>query len=130
MTMNDPQIWTLIGVFSVAMIGVLTIITTSSHRVIRAELGGIDTRLTSRIEVLDERIGAKIEKLDARLTSRIDGLDERVTVISGRLDHLEGRFDNLEGRFDNLEGRFDNLEKRFDTLDREVGDIAKRFFRP
>ena len=38
MTMNEPQIWTLIAVFSATMLGVVTVMTTQFSRVIRAEI--------------------------------------------------------------------------------------------
>jgi len=41
MLVNDPQIWTLIGVFSVIVIGGMTITTTLLSRNITTAIGGL-----------------------------------------------------------------------------------------
>jgi len=61
--MNDPQIWTLIGVFAAAMLGGFTLVVTSLTRVIRAEIGG--------------------------LRGEIGGLRGEINGLNARFDHLD-----------------------------------------
>ena len=59
--MNDPEIWTVIGVFAAAMLGGLTLVVTSLSRVIRAEVSGVNSRLdatNTRLEHLDRDVQA------------------------------------------------------------------------
>ena len=82
--MNDPQIWTLIGVFSAAVLGMMTIMIMLFSRVIRAEIGGLDGRLTGAIGAMEGRLTGQIDTLDVRLTGRIDALDKEVADIATR----------------------------------------------
>ena len=64
--MNDPQIWTLIGVFAAAMLGGLTLVTTMLTRVVRAEVGGLSTRfdaLEKRFDHLDRDVQALADRM-------------------------------------------------------------------
>ena len=69
-TMNDPQIWTLIGVFTAVMGTVLGVVTTSFTRTLRTELGAVR-------EVMEVRF-TSVER-------RLDNLDADVTAITKRL---------------------------------------------
>ncbi|PZU46675.1 MAG: hypothetical protein DI566_07420 [Microbacterium sp.] len=52
--MTEPQVWTLIGVFAAAMFGMITIVSTLFIRVLRSELG----RLESKLDNLDRDVQA------------------------------------------------------------------------
>jgi len=57
--MNDPQIWTLIGVFAAAMLGGFSLVITTTSRVIRAEITGMNARfdaLEKRFDHLDRDV--------------------------------------------------------------------------
>lgn len=85
--MNDPQVWTLIGVFAAVMLGGMTLMTTQLSRVIRAEVDRIDGTLSARIDGLDGTLSARIDNLDARLgriESTVDDLDREVTNLATR----------------------------------------------
>jgi hypothetical protein len=71
MTMTEPQTWVMIGVFTTAMLGGMTLMSAQLSRVLRAEIGGLDAKLTG-----------KIDSLDARVTARLDALDRDVTALT------------------------------------------------
>lgn len=52
--MNEPQVWTLIGVFAAAMFGMITIVSTLFVRVVRSEIG----RLGVKLDGLDRDVQA------------------------------------------------------------------------
>jgi len=79
MTLNDPQVWTLIGVFAAAVLGGMTLMTTQFSRVIRAEIGGLDAKL----DAMGTRIGA-VESGLQRLEAKVDELDKEVTNLATR----------------------------------------------
>ena len=54
--MTEPQVWTLIGVFAAALFGMLTLMSTMFLNVIRAEIGGLESRLSAKIEILDRDV--------------------------------------------------------------------------
>ena len=64
--MTEPQVWTLIAVFTALMVGVLTLISTMFVHVVRSEIGQIDT---------------KIDALSDRFDSRLDDLDRDVQAL-------------------------------------------------
>ena len=52
--MNEPQVWTLIGVFSAAMFGLIGIVSTLFLQVLRAEIG----KVSIQINALDRDVRA------------------------------------------------------------------------
>jgi len=61
LTVTEPQVWTLIGVFAAAMFGMITIVSTLFVSVVRAEIGRLDGRfdaLTTRMDNLDRDVQA------------------------------------------------------------------------
>ncbi|KQQ67276.1 hypothetical protein [Microbacterium sp. Leaf320] len=88
MTMNEPQVWTLIGVFGAALLGGFTLVATHFGRVVRAEIGRLEGTLTGKIEALDGKLSGQIETLDARLNGRIDILDHRLDTLDKEVANL------------------------------------------
>ncbi len=86
--MDDPQVWTLIGVFAAVMLGGMTLMTSQLSRVIRAEVDRIDGTLAARID-----------RIDGTLSARIDGLDARLGRIETKVDDLDRELTNLATRF-------------------------------
>ena len=86
--MNDPQVWTLIGVFTAAILGGMTLMTTQLSRVIRAEVDRIDGTLSARID-----------RIDGTLSARIDGVDARLGRIETKVDDFDKELTNLAVRF-------------------------------
>jgi len=85
---DDPQVWTLIGVFAAVMLGGMTLMTSQLSRVIRAEVDRIDGTLSARID-----------RIDGTLSARIDGLDARLGRIETKVDDLDKELTNLAARF-------------------------------
>ncbi|WP_396658144.1 hypothetical protein [Microbacterium oxydans] len=88
MRLNDPQVWTLIGVFAAVMLGSMTLMTTQLSRVIRAEVDRVEGTLS-----------AKIDRVEGTLSARIDGLHARLDRIEIKVDDLDRELTNLATRF-------------------------------
>ncbi len=86
--MDDPQVWTLIGVFAAVMLGGMTLMASQLSRVIRAEVDRIDGTLSARID-----------RIDGTLSARIDGLYARLGRIETKVDDLDRELTNLATRF-------------------------------
>ncbi|QNA93846.1 MULTISPECIES: hypothetical protein [unclassified Microbacterium] len=76
MPLNDPQVWTLIGLFAAVMLGGMTLMTTQLSRIIRTEVDRIDGTLSARIDGMDARLG--------RIESKVDDLDKELTNLATR----------------------------------------------
>ncbi|MGH3690355.1 MAG: hypothetical protein ACRDT7_09380 [Microbacterium sp.] len=72
--MNDAQIWTMIGSFTVLMFSTLTVVSTLFIRIVRSEIGGLRTEMNARFDAVN---------------SRIDGLDRDVQAIVKRTFGLD-----------------------------------------
>ena len=67
--MNEPQVWTLIGVFAGGLFGMLTLMSTMFVNVVRTEIGSVRTEMraefgamSQRIDRLDNDINALMKK--------------------------------------------------------------------
>lgn len=79
-TVTEPQVWVMIGVFTTLMFGVLTIISTLFVRVVRSEVGG----LRAEIGGLSSEVGSVRTEMNARfeaMNQRMDGLDRDVQAL-------------------------------------------------
>lgn len=54
LTMNEPQVWVLIGVFAASMFGMITVVSTLFVHVVKAEIGSVHRR----IDTLDRDVTA------------------------------------------------------------------------
>ncbi len=70
--MNEPQIWTLIGVFAAIMLGGFTLSTGLLTRVIRSGFEAVDAKF--------DAVDAKFDAVNARL----DHLDRDVSALMKR----------------------------------------------
>jgi len=80
---DAAQIWTVIGVLSAGLFGLLALMSTMFARLIRAEIGG----LRGEIGGLRAEIGGlrgEIGGLRAELVARLDGLDRDVQFLMRR----------------------------------------------
>lgn len=111
---NDPQIWTLLGLFAAIMLGGMTLMTTLLMRAMTAAIGGVNGR---------------IDGLEGSLQARMDG-------VNGRIDGLEGslhaRIDGLTGEmragFAAVDAKFETVHVKLEHLDRDVTALSKKVF--
>ncbi len=94
--MNDAQIWTMIGSFTVLMFSTLTVVSTLFVRIVRSEIGGLRTEMNGQIGGLrtemNGQIGGLRTEMNARfdaVNTRIDGLDRDVQAIVKRTFGLD-----------------------------------------
>ncbi|MBE7952963.1 hypothetical protein ABTZ44_08010 [Microbacterium oxydans] len=99
MRLNDPQVWTLIGVFAAVMLGGMTLMTTQLSRVIRAEVDRVEGTLSAKIDRVEGTLSAKIDRVEGTLSARIDGLHARLDRIEIKVDDLDRELTNLATRF-------------------------------
>ncbi|AZS48765.1 MULTISPECIES: hypothetical protein [Microbacterium] len=92
MRLDDPQVWTLIGVFTTMMLGGMTLMTMQFSRVIRAEIGGLRGELRGEIGGLRGDLSGRLESLEGRLTGRIDALEHKVDSLDKEVANLATRF--------------------------------------
>jgi len=83
--MNDAQIWTMIGSFTVLMFSTLTVVSTLFVRILRSEIGGLRTEMNDQIDGLRIEMNARFDSVN----TRIDGLDRDVQAIVKRTFGLD-----------------------------------------
>lgn len=75
--LNEPQVWTLIGVFAAVMVGVLSLVYASFKSLSDGLRNELRTEMTSiRSEMMSMR-----NELIARMDSRFDRLDRDVAFL-------------------------------------------------
>jgi hypothetical protein len=82
--LNEPQVWTMMGIFSATIFAMLGVVSSQFIQILRAEIG---------------RIGVSIDGIDRRM----DGIDKRLDGIDKRLDGIDRRMDGFDKRFDALD---------------------------
>lgn len=82
--MNEPQIWTVIGVFAATLVGLIAVITqlfmrslSSQSDSISSQFAALRTEMVLRFEHQDERFG--------RIEKQLEGLERDVHAISKRV---------------------------------------------
>ena len=81
--LNEPQVWTLIGVFGTAMFGLVALVLTS----IRGQFASMRSEIT-----------AEIRGIRTEMTSGFTVLGARIDSLSTRVDHLDRDVQNLMNR--------------------------------
>ena len=97
--MNDPQIWTLIGVFAAIMLGGMTAMTTLILRATSSAIGGLRAEMNARFD-----------------------------TVEARFEAVDARFEAVDARFEAVNVRFDALEKQVAHLDRDVAAVTRRMW--
>lgn len=83
MVLNEPQVWTLIGVFGTAMFGLVALVLTS----IRGQFASMRSEMTTEIRSLRTEMLAGFAVMGSRMDSlenRIGHLDRDVQLLMNR----------------------------------------------
>ncbi|ACQ82164.1 hypothetical protein Bcav_3923 [Beutenbergia cavernae DSM 12333] len=79
--MTEAQVWTMLGVFTTLLFGMMTILSTTFVRILRTETG----RTNDRIEALDAKLDIRFDSLRVEMNARIDALDRDVGHLTRRM---------------------------------------------
>ena len=113
--MNEPQIWTMIGVFTALMFGMLTIASTLFVRVVRTEIGGLRHELLGEIRgevgTLRGEIGREFGSIRAEFTAEMGSIRSEIAT-----------------EFGSIRGELQSLNSKVDGLDRDVQLLMNREF--
>ncbi|MBO1901679.1 hypothetical protein J4H92_06895 [Leucobacter weissii] len=113
-TLNEPQVWTLIGVFAVVMLGAMTLSTTLLGRIIKVSMEGVEKSLGARIDGLRGEMNAKFEAVDLRF----EAMDAK----------FDARFEAMDARFEAMDAKIGRVEDKLTHLDRDVQALSRRVF--
>ena len=75
--MNEPQVWTLIGVFGAVMVGVLSLVYAS----FRSLAEGLRNELRTEMTSIRTEMSSMRNELIARMDSRFDHLDRDIAFL-------------------------------------------------
>ncbi|WP_188754983.1 hypothetical protein [Microbacterium album] len=78
--MDSAQVWTVIGVLSAGLFGMMTLMSTMFLRVLRAEIGSVRAEIGS----VRTELGGEIGSLRNEMNARLDGLDRDVQFLMRR----------------------------------------------
>ena len=83
--MNEPQIWTLIGVFAAGMFGTITLMSTMFVRMMQNGFDGV------RNEFKSEFAGVRTEFANVRTEFRSEfaAVRTEIKAVHARIDHLD-----------------------------------------
>lgn len=91
MQMNEPQVWTLIGVFAASMLGTVALVMRQNDRIIdgfrremSAQLGGMDAKFDARFDAMDARFDTMDAKFGA-MERKLEDLDKEVANLATRI---------------------------------------------
>lgn len=87
--MNEPQVWTLIGVFGTALFGMLTLMTTLFVRVVRTEIGSLRTEIGSVRTELGAEIGSVRTELGAQIGSLRSEMQAEFASVRTEIKYLD-----------------------------------------
>ncbi len=79
--MNDAQIWTMIGSFTVLMFSTLTVVSTLFVRIVRSEIGGLRTEMNGQLGGLRTEMNGQLGGLRAEMNARFDTVNTRIDAL-------------------------------------------------
>lgn len=87
-TLTEPQVWTIIGVFAATLLGTMTLLTksiggqmTSLRNEITSEITSLRNEMMTGFDALRAEMNARFETVNVRL----DNLDRDVQALSERV---------------------------------------------
>ncbi|PZQ90876.1 MAG: hypothetical protein DI534_06215 [Leifsonia xyli] len=86
--MNEPQVWTLIGVFTAMMLGGLTLSTTLTMRAFSSSIDGLRGEMSSLRGEMSGRFESAAGEMNARfdtVESKIGHLDRDVAALTRKV---------------------------------------------
>lgn len=86
--MNEPQVWTLIGVFAAGLFGMLTIMSTMFVRIIRTEIGGLRSEIRGDMNELRAEIRGDVNELRAEVKGDIASLRGDIRTLDRDVNSL------------------------------------------
>jgi hypothetical protein len=94
LTVTEPQVWVLIGVFAAAMFGMIGIVTSSFNRNLSTVAAGLRSEIAgvrSEIGGLRETMNAKFDAVDAKFSGKFETLDRDIAVLSRHVFDADSR---------------------------------------
>jgi hypothetical protein len=85
MGLNEPQVWTLIGVFGTAMFGLVALVLTS----MRSQFAGVRSEIATQIGSLRTDMAVQVGSLRTEMTAGFAVVGSRIDSLDTRLDHLD-----------------------------------------
>jgi len=67
LTLNEPQVWTLIGVFAAGLFAMIALMSTMFVRIMRTEIGSLRSEMSGEFRGIHQRI----DRLDADLNALV-----------------------------------------------------------
>jgi len=89
LTLNEPQVWTVIGVFATALFGMLGFLMSSIQRTIRTEIGSVRTEIGSEVGSVRSELGSFKDEFRVEIASLRQEMGVRFDAVSNRIDHLD-----------------------------------------
>lgn len=126
---NEPQVWTVIGVLAAALFGGLTVITQLVLRTLQAEIGSVRTEIGSVRTDLRAEIGSLRTELRTEIDSVRTDLRAEITSVRTEIDSVrtELRSEIASVRIE-IGALRDITETRFESLDRDVQALTRHVF--
>ena len=111
--LNEPQIWTLIGVFAASTFGMCTLMSTMFMRT-----------MTNGFESLRVEMNAGFKIADIKF----EQIDRRFDQVDQRFEQVDQRFEQVDRRLSKVEERIDQVNTKIDHLDRDVQALVRKVF--
>ena len=92
--MNEPQVWTALGILAAALTGMITVVTQMMMRAINARFDSVN----DRFDALSTNMNVKFDSLRTEMELRFQGVDQRFNTVERRLDGLDGDVQALARR--------------------------------
>jgi hypothetical protein len=89
-TVTEPQVWVLIGVFSAAIFGMIGIVTTSFNRTLTASIEGLRDTMNAKFEAVDAKFAAVDARFDA-LYVKLEAMDRHIQALSRHIFGADSR---------------------------------------
>jgi hypothetical protein len=119
-TVNEPQAWTLIGVFAAVMLGGMSLTTTLIMRSTKSAIDGL------RAEMIGGHAALRAEMIGGHAALRGEMIGGHAALRGEITGGLTGLRAEMNARFDGVDARLDATDARIAHLDRDVTFLMTR----
>lgn len=131
--LNEPQMWTVIGVLAAALLGTITLITQMTMRVMNTHFTSFRSEVAAEFRAVRSEFKAELGAVHSELKAELGAVHSELKAELGAVKTELGAVHNelnteIRSLRNETSTQFESVHTQIAHLDREVQEIRKHVF--